>query len=68
MIFTGSVTLCLRGFKILQNLDYPKSITAAVYLAMFGMRKPEFLKNYNRYHKKVLGHHKGDTKLPPAQI
>ena len=30
--------------------------------------KLEFLNNCNRYHKRVLGHHKGISKLHPDQI
>ena len=57
--------------KFHQHRTMYVKMVAKILLAFFAdgtVAEPEFLKNCNRYHKIVLGHHKGEGKLPPDQI
>ena len=54
--------------KFHQHRTMYVKMVAKILLAFFAdgtVAEPEFLKNCNRYHKIVLGHHKVDAKLPP---
>ena len=51
----------LEKFIIFKNRAHPPC-SAPI------LGKPEFVKNSGRYHKMVLGHHKGVPKLHPTQV